>query len=62
MSSSGMDRMLMCFERDATNWLREVKTKFDSTNQQFDENFRKMFMQTSTDQYVQEFFNVFINF
>lgn len=54
--------MLMCFERDATNWLREVKTKFDSTNQQFDENFRKMFMQTSTDQYVQEFFNVFIDF
>lgn len=53
MSSSGMDRMLMCFERDAINWLREVKTKFDSTNQQFDENFRKMFMQTSTDQYVQ---------
>lgn len=50
MSSSGMNRMLMCFERDAIVWLKEVKRKFNATNQQFDENFRKMFIQTSTDQ------------
>ena len=41
--------MLMCFERDAINWLRQVKTEFDSKNQQLDENFRQMFIQTSTD-------------
>lgn len=52
MSSTGMDRMLMCFERDAINWLRQVKTEFNSINQQFDENFRLMFIQTATDRYV----------
>lgn len=52
MSSSGMDRMLMAFERDATEWLRQVKIEFDSTNSTnrfFDEHFRQMFIQTSTD-------------
>lgn len=41
--------MLNCLERDAMSWFREVKTKFDPTIQHFDENFRKMFIQTSTD-------------
>lgn len=44
-----MDHMLMCFERDAANWLRTVKTEFDSKNQEFDDNFRRMFIQTSQD-------------
>lgn len=46
-----MDHMLMCFERDATKWLRQVKIEFDAKNQQFDEHFRKTFIQTSNDRY-----------
>lgn len=52
MSSAGMDRMLMCFERDAINWLRQVKIEFDATNKQFDENIRQTFIQTATDRYA----------
>lgn len=52
MSLSEMDRMLMCFERDATNWLRHVKVKFDATNKQFDENIRQTFIQSATDRYA----------
>lgn len=41
--------MLKAFEREATDWLRQVKMQFDSINQQFDENFRQLFIRTSTD-------------
>lgn len=49
-SSQTITRMLQCFEREAINWLRQVKTEFDAINRQFDEQFRQMFIQTSTDQ------------
>lgn len=49
MSSTGMDRMLLLMERGATDWLSQVKIEFDSTDQQFDENFRQMFIKTTTD-------------
>lgn len=51
MSSLGIDQMLERFEKEATDWLDKVKTKFDSNNLQFDENFRQMFIQTSTDRW-----------
>lgn len=48
-SEHTMTRMLECFERESMNWLRQVKHEFDATNRQFDEQFRQMFIQTSSD-------------
>lgn len=48
-SQHSMTRMLECFEREATKWLRHVEIEFDASNRQFDENFRQIFIQTSND-------------
>lgn len=53
--SAAMVRMLECFEREAINWLRQIKQGFDSTNRQFDEQFRQVFIQTSTDRFERKF-------
>lgn len=42
-------RMLACFERDAITFLRQVDREFDAQNREFDDEFRQIFVRTSTD-------------
>lgn len=44
-----MTRMLDYFDREATKWLHQVQDEFIATNRQFDDNFRQIFIQTSSD-------------
>lgn len=44
-----MTRMLDFFDREATKWLRQVEDDFIASNREFDDNFRQIFVQSSSD-------------